>query len=131
MARYKIITLVDITRTQVTRSETDKKKIGQQANFNSLIQAIGLRANVSWASDPKMRTGSLPRPFKGKANHWLWEFDTERVDEFLKDDDPVGLLVDDLHAVPIVTLLDDDADLDPACFLVKGDNFNTFIEIVP
>ncbi len=33
MARYTIITLVDITRTQPTRSETDKIKLGQQSNF--------------------------------------------------------------------------------------------------
>jgi hypothetical protein len=44
MARYKITTLVDITRTNPSRAETDVLKIAQQANFNSLIQAEDLCA---------------------------------------------------------------------------------------
>ena len=52
MPRYKIITLVDITRTNPDRSERDQLKVSQQANFNSLIQAIGLRSNVDWERDP-------------------------------------------------------------------------------
>lgn len=127
MARYTIITLVDITRTQPTRSETDKIKLGQQSNFNSLLQAIGLRSNVSWETDPKMHTGSIPTT-NGKANHWIWEFDTERDDTFLKDKDPVGLLIDDLHGVPIITNLKETADIHPAAFIVKGDNTNTWVK---
>ena len=126
MARYEIITLIDITRSNATRSETDKVKIGQQANFNSLIQAIGLRANVSWHTDPKMTNGTLPSPFKGKAAYWIWQFETERTDEFLKDDDPVGFLLDDLHGVPVVPLLNNTADIDPACFLTKN-KLNTWV----
>ena len=74
MARYEIITLVDITRSNPNRSEINKLKQGQQANFNSLVQAIGMRSNLDWSSDPKMNTGTLPDPFKGKANHWVWRF---------------------------------------------------------
>jgi hypothetical protein len=127
MARYTITTLIDITRTQPTRSETDKIKLGQQSNFNSLIQAIGLRANISWEQDPKMNTGSIPTT-DGKANHWIWEFDTERDDSFLKGSDPVGLLVDDLHGVPVITLLKETADINPAAFITKGENSNTWIK---
>jgi hypothetical protein len=86
MARYQIITLVDITRSNPDRSELDKTKLGQQANFNSLLQAIGLRANVTWEQDPEMKDGRLPHPRTGKANHWIFEFDTERELLFYKDD---------------------------------------------
>ncbi len=126
MARYTITTLVDITRTQPTRSETDKVKLGQQSNFNSLIQAIGLRSNISWEKDPKMHTGSIPTT-NGKANHWIWDFDTERDDSFLKDRDPVGLLVDDLQGVPIITGLTESGDLYPAAFITVGENTNTWV----
>jgi hypothetical protein len=85
MARYKIITFVDITRTNPSRQETNKLKLGQQANFNCLIQAIGLRANVAWEQDPELNTGRLPHPMVGKANHWIWEFETERDYLFLKE----------------------------------------------
>lgn len=127
MARYQIITLVDITRSNPDRSETDKLKVGQQANFNSLIQAIGLRANVEWEIDPKMQDGRLPHPRSGKANHWAWEFTTERDYLFQKDDDPVGLLLDDLDGVPIVDQLNNSMDINPAVFQTQGEKTNTWI----
>ena len=130
MARYKIITLVDITRTNAGRAETDKQKISQQANFNSLLQAIGIRSNVSWARDPKMHTGVLPKDIGGKATHWIWEFDCEREDVFLKDNDPVGLLIEDLHGVPIIPNLLNSADIDPACFISKGELANIWVSMI-
>lgn len=130
MARYKIITLVDITRTDPGRSEVDQLRANQQANFNSLIQAIGLRANVSWDTDPKMNTGTLPNPFNGKANHWIWEFDVEREDVFLQNGDPVGLLMQDLHGVPIIADLKNTADIYPPAFQTKGNNANTTVFIM-
>ena len=127
MQRYKIISLVDITRSMASRSETDKVKIGQQSNFNSLLQAIGLRANVEWKIDPKMFSGRLPNEIDGAASHWIWEFDVERQDVFLKDKDPVGLLVDDLHGVPVAAQLNNSANIDPACFMTIGKNQNTWV----
>jgi hypothetical protein len=126
MPRYQIVTLVDITRTNPGRTETDKLKLAQQANFNSLIQAIGLRANVDWLKDPKLHDGRIPSQ-SGKANHWIWEFDVEREEVFLKDNNPVGLLLDDLDGVPIVNQLNNTVDINPAAFSTKGENANTWI----
>jgi len=75
MARYQVITLVDITRTHASRYETDKTKLGQQANFNALQQAIGLRSNFSFLSDPLQQAGQLPRDLEGKATYWTWNFE--------------------------------------------------------
>lgn len=130
MKRYKVITLIDITRSGAHRNETDKIKIGQQANFNSLVQAIGLRSNVTWDTDPKLNTGSLPHPLAGKANHWIWEFETERDDVFQSENDPVGLLINDLHGVPIVDNLLNNVDLHPAVFQTKGEKANTWLYII-
>lgn len=130
MALYKFITLVDVTRSNVPRTETDPIKLGQQANFNSLLQAIGLRSNVEWNLDPKKETGRLPDPADGKATHWIWEFETERDYVFHKGDDPVGLLVDDLHNVPIISMLENSVDITPAAFQTKGNNINTWVSII-
>ena len=130
MARYKITTLVDITRSNPDRTETDQTKLGQQANFNSLIQAIGLRANPEWRIDPKRFTGQLPEPFEGKATYWTWEFDSERDDVFLDDGNPVSLLIKDLHGVPVVPDLANTADITPAAFQTVNGNTNTYIEII-
>jgi hypothetical protein len=130
MQRYKIITLVDITRNFVSRTDTDRVKISQQANFNSFIQAIGLRANIEWVQDPVKNTGRLPDFIDGKANHWIWEIDIERDDVFLKGNDPVGHLIDDLHGVPIVADLENNVDISPAAIQTKGENINTWVQII-
>lgn len=127
MARYQIITLVDITRTNPGRNETDRKKLAQQSNFNSLIQAIGLRANVEWKRDPQENSGALPRDLEGKATHWVWYFYTERDDIFRKGDSAVALLVEDLHGVPIIADLNNSVDIAPACFNSKGENANIWV----
>lgn len=120
MPTYQIISLVDITRTDPARSETDKAVLSQQANFNSLVQAIGLRSNVEWEHDPVKHTGALPDPFDGKGTYWIWEFSVEREEVFLKDQNPVGLLVDDLHNVPVAASLEETVDLHPPAFQSHG-----------
>jgi hypothetical protein len=127
MAIYKIITLVDITRTNPSRTETNKLKLGQQANFNSLCQAIGLRANFVYQTDPKEESGALPPSIGGKARHWTWQFETERSDIFLKDEDPVALLKEDLNGVPVIDGLNNTADIDPAVFQTQGNKINIWI----
>jgi hypothetical protein len=127
MARYQLITLVDITRTNPSRSETDQHMLKQQANFNTLLQSIGLRSNVTWITDPKEQVGRLPAPLEGKATHWVWTFDIEREDTFLKDGDPVGLLLEDLHGVPVIDGLNNTAIIDPAAFQTQGENINIWV----
>lgn len=130
MARYKIITTVDITRSMVTRPSDGIIEFGQQSNFNSLVQSIGLRSNITWEGDPKKHTGRLPDPLTGKADHWVWEFDVEREDVFLKENDPVGLLMEDLHGVPIIDGLENTVDLDPAVFQTRNGKQNIWVEII-
>ena len=130
MARYKIITLVDITRSNPSREEKDNTKLGQQANFNSLLQAIGLRSNIEWHRDPQKKTGRLPDPLEGKAEHWIWEFDVEREDVFLKNDDPVGHLIDDIDGVPIIPDLTNTVIIDPAVFKTSGRSCNIWFQLI-
>ena len=130
MARYQIVTLVDITRTNPSRSETDNIKLGQQANFNSLVQAIGMRSNVAWQKDPKKHTGRLPDPASGKATYWIWEFDCERDQVFLQDGDPVYLLTQDLNHVPVIVDLENSEDIAPAAFQTQGDMINTWVTMI-
>jgi hypothetical protein len=130
MARYKIITLVDITKSNSSRSETDSIKKGQQANFNTLIQTIGIRSNLAWQKDPIKKEGTLPDPFNGKSTYWEWEFDCENIDVFLKENNPVGLLKDDLHGVPIIDDLENTVQFKRSIFDVKTDQFNIFVEII-
>lgn len=126
--RYQIITLVDITKTNPPRGTTDPTKLGQQSNYNTLIQTIGLRANIDRSLDPKMETGRLPDPFTGKGAYWTFIFEVEREQTFLKDNDPTGLLKEDLNGVPIVIGLSDTASFKLPVFQTDGKLINTHVE---
>jgi len=130
MPRYRITTLVDITRTDAKKSDPNNIRINQQQNFNSLRQTIELRSNIEWDRDPASKSGSLPVPFHGKANHWIWEFRVERDDVFLSDTDPCGLLKQDLNNVPVINGLKETVELDPPAFKTLNGNINTYIEII-
>ena len=130
MQTYEIITLVDITRSNASRSETDPILRGQQANFNTLIQSIGMRSNVTWKQDPVSKDQLLPIEGRGKIKHWIWQFECERDDVFNDGKDPVGLLIDDLNGVPIIELLTEVYDLTPPAFLTKGERPNTWVTLI-
>jgi len=127
MQQFKLVSVVDITRSRPSRSETDHLKLGQQANFNSLIQAIGIRSNVEWDQDPECHTGRLPDAIEGAATHWIWKFSVERDFVFRLNNDPVGLLLDDLHGVPVISQLNNSVDITPSIFQTKGDRANIWI----
>ena len=130
MESYRITTLVDITRSRPTRSDTDHVRQSQQANFNSLIQAIGLRAIIFSDRDPQLNEGRLPEPFEGKARYWVYEFIVDRDEIFLSNKDPVGLLKQDLDGVPIIDQLNNDVGFKIPAFRTLGSEINTKIEIL-
>ena len=120
MPRYNIRTTVDITRSNPNRDEVDPIKHAQQSNFNTLLQGIGMRSNVDWTNDPYMIETD-------GDTEWIWTFEAEQVDVFLKDQDPVGLLKEDLNGVPIIRNLTNTATLDKPVFLVEGEDQNIWI----
>jgi hypothetical protein len=130
MPRYRVTTLIDITRTEANRAVLDDRQLHQLANFNSLRQSIEMRAIVQWNKNPTKHSGRLPEPFDGRADYWIWEFETERDDLFLRDNDQTALLKEDLHGVPIISGLDETADLYPPAIQTLGKIPNTLVEII-
>jgi hypothetical protein len=130
MARYQITTVVDITRTSPVKGETNQFVLNQQANFNSLVQAIGLRANITWNSDPISTIGRIPPANFDKVTYWDWSFDVEQADVFLLNNSQVGALLEDLNGVPIIAKLTNSLEIIPAVFITSGTNQNTWISII-
>ena len=119
MNRYRVVTYVDITRSNPDRECKDELLLGQQNNFNTLIQAIGLRSNIFWDTDPEFIN-----------NKWIWHFEVESDDIFNDGLDPVGLLLQDLNSVPIVSNLTNPVAIYPAVFKTLGESPNTWITVV-
>jgi hypothetical protein len=121
MPRYKIKTTVDITRSNPSREDTNSVRNGQQLNFNTLLQGIGMRANVEWDNDPQ------PVEYQD-TKEWFWEFEAEQVDVFATKDDPVGLIKQDLQGIPVIRNLTETVALEKPIFITSGDNQNIWIK---
>ena len=52
---YKLYTLVDITHTGQHRNEPGKETLRwKEQNFNTLLQTLGIRANITYFASPIM-----------------------------------------------------------------------------
>jgi hypothetical protein len=117
----KIITLFDITETGVvkTSKNSDDKELElrrKQSNFETILQVISLRSQPLNVSKPIVNKGQ-----------WTFEFTNEATMIFATSDDPIGLLKEDLHNVPMITGLSEKGKLEPY-IIVAGDNQNIWFE---
>ena len=101
--QFIIETLIDITETNIYREDQFSK--AQQANYNTVIQTIGLRANpiVQKQSCEELDiTGQFGTAYKGKHNVWTMVFMIEQEGYLTID-----TLEKDLNFIPIVTELNE------------------------
>jgi hypothetical protein len=136
MQNFTVYTLVDITETgqygHSSGSELEKK---QQQNFLTLIQTIGLRVNPNYTAKPttidKFDVGTYPfgSTFTGTHRVWQWNFNIEFDGVFTDaDNNEVGVLIKDLHLVPIIVDLSESAKMEiPVFDTVNDATRNTLI----
>ena len=116
--RFVIHTLVDITETNARRGQAEKVSLDQQANYNTLIQTIGLRINpqpiklTNTVKDTsKLTFGKL---IKGKQRVWTFEFDNPNEGAV-----SVDTLIEDFDLVPVITNLTETFDIHNSIFSTK------------
>jgi hypothetical protein len=114
MQRFKLHTLFDITETRQSRKEPGKEyQWQQQQNFVMLLQTIGMRVNPQYDESPTVEEVNLEHyhfgsDYRGVHRVWTWEFYIEFDGGFTNSlGDPTGLLVDDLHFIPMIVNLDE------------------------
>ena len=117
--RFKIYTLIDITKTDAHRSDIPKR-MNQQANFNTLYNVIGLRTNpTDFIIDVKkdsVNDFKFGSSYKGKHNIWECEFFVE-ADQSID----VKTMIEDFHLVPIIKGLDETIKIDKGLFFSSKD----------
>jgi hypothetical protein len=130
MEEYKLYTLVDITHTSQYRPGTGIHH-WQEQNFNTVLQTLGIRANVSYRQSPTVLDvkGSLVG-FNTEEILHLWRFDfyTEQEYVFATDSDPVGLLKQDFTLIPYIAGLNESMEQKYAVFNPEtpGNNISFF-----
>ncbi len=125
--RYKIYTLVDITKTGQYRNEPGRELARlQQQNFDTVLQTIGMRANLSYMDPPKVKI-DIPENYNMVGNElsniWIFDWEVDREDLFLYNDDELYRLKEDFDLVPYISGLTETVKKEPAIFR-SGENIS-------
>ena len=125
---YKLYTTVDITRTGQYRAEPGKEELRwKEQNFQSVIQTLGIRANIDYARGPEV-TEVRGRIVGFNTDEiirvWRFDFSTERDFLYENEGDPIGYLKDDFEMIPFISGLDECMKQNFDVFVTYGDNPN-------
>mgnify|MGYP001166543291 FL=1 len=140
MHTYMIHTLVDITRNGnlgknfpfetpagdiIDGKDTLRTARNQNSNFNTMIQMLQIRGNISYEDDPvrishDLATTRFGLYYEGHHTSWHFKFFTEQTDVFGEASNPTKTLVEDFNLVPILTQCKNTAHFPIETFLTKN-----------
>lgn len=137
MEVIEIKTLIDITNTRVTRlSQGSQLELDQNRNFITLSQCIELRSIVHYDSAPTVekvdiKSLNFGSQYKGKHLVWTFNFQPDRDGVYTDSlGNKTGLLIEDLHQVPVVKKLSETINIMKAIFDLKDEQFkNTILKV--
>jgi hypothetical protein len=126
MAIIEVQTLIDITQTNVIRSiQGSQLELDQHRNFITLKQCIELRSVVDFDQTPvcvkkDIKGLGFGTDFRGQHNVWTVIFRPDREEVYCDEDgNSIGLLLEDIHAVPVIKNLTETINIDKAIFDIK------------
>lgn len=137
METIEIITLVDITKPNVNRpGQGTPLEQHQYKNWITLQQCIGLRSIISFDQLPTLKTVDVKglgfgSKIKGEQNVWSFVFYPDREHAYDSDDgNLVGLLLNDLHMVPVIENLTETINMSKAVFDLEDPQYrNTIVKV--
>jgi len=128
--KFQLQTLIDITETHARRTDEDKVAYKQQANFQTVIQTIGLRVNLSYDISPVVEELTIAKmgfgdKYKGKQKVWRFTFDVEYEGGLDLD-----MLNADFDLIPIVSGLSETIKLEQALIRTSPTDRNIIFSTV-
>jgi hypothetical protein len=134
MENIEIKTLIDITNTNKSRpNQANGVEYDQYRNYTTLMQTIGLRCIITYDSNPTVENIDVSNlgfgsEYTGKHNVWTFRFRPDRQLAFEDEGNPVGLLVHDMHEIPVIKKLTETINIDKAVFFTYESQYkNTLI----
>lgn len=125
---YKLYTTIDITHTGQFRNEPGRElERWQEQNFNTILQTIGIRANITFRHGPEvfvMGGKACGFEFEHTARVWRFDFYTEQDFMFELDNDQVGILKEMFAGVPYIADLTEQVQQNYAVFVTDGPSRN-------
>ena len=140
MHTFRVHTLVDITNNGLLKKEFpfktkaseivhDKHTLAiarnQNNNFNTMIQLLQIRGNITWETLPMRMHDTLGNSafgsaYEGKHISWHFEFQTEQQDVYGDASTKnVGQLIEDFDLVPIMTFCKETATFPTSTFITQ------------
>lgn len=124
-------TLVDITKTNEVSGMVNSKERNQQRNWETLVQVLGLRAQLFMLTDPVKLTGDLSKfkfgsDFSGNHSVWEFKFGVEQEAVFANSTSTHGTLDSDFVNVPIILQLTETALIQVPVFSVTSNQRNIY-----
>ena len=147
MYEFRVHTLVDITDNGNLKREFPFKTSGnevvhdkhtlaiarhQNANFNTMIQLLQIRGNITWEVPPMkvnetLGNSAFGSAYEGKHISWHFAFFTEQTDVYGNPQEPTAQLLDDFHLVPILNFCKETATFPTATFITQNsETINTY-----
>ena len=128
--KFRIQTLIDITETRARRQGDDKFAYKQEANFQTILQTIGMRVNIEYQNSPTFEEiiaskNHFNDKYKGKQMLWTFEFNVEYEDALTLE-----MLKGDFDLIPIITGLNETIELNKALFKTTGKDTNILFSVV-
>ena len=125
---YKLYTTVDITATGQYRSEHGKElDRWREQNFQTVLQTIGLRANISYYNKPIMievKGSVVGFDTDEIIRVWRFDFYTERDFLFEQGSNPVGYLIEVFDTIPYISGLNESMQQNYDVFVTEGPSRN-------
>ncbi len=139
MYEFYVHTLVDITDNGVLQKPFPFKTPGgevvhdrqsllmarnQNNNFNTMLQLLQIRGNITWENLPFRQEGTLGNSafgssYEGKHTTWHFQFFTEQLEVYGDADDPTAQLKDDFNLVPIINFCKETATFPTNTFITS------------
>jgi hypothetical protein len=151
MHEYRIHTLVDITNNGNLKKnfpfKTDSGDLvhdshslsiakNQNSNFNTLIQLLQVRGNITWNILPQREDKIVDNTmygshYTGRARIWSFTWETEQLDVYKEGENAVGQLINDFDNVPIVNFCKETITFPSSAFITKDPQFkNTLFSYI-
>ena len=128
---FKVLTLIDITQTGQNKFKSeDREAINQQANWNTFLQVLGMRANPYFEFVPKMTKMEIEgfgfgESFKGEQNVWEFDFSVEQ-----EGATSVEALKEDFDLIPVIAGLTESVTVNNTAFRTTGNSTNIVFILV-
>lgn len=133
MEIIEIQTLIDVTNTDVRRiNQGTQQQLDQFRNWTTLLQCIGMRAIINYDRDPVVDDINVDglgfgSNFTGTHRVWRFQFRPDQPQAFASQNNPIGLLEQDLDKVPVILNLTETINTKNAVFEISDETFKNIV----